>query len=97
VIVDRLWAVRTADGDKSQYGNPHSVVWVNWIELSEDLWGASYEVGDREGSWFNGGRDEVFAWARSRGADRCLIFSSEVDDWVDLDDPRGGPRSASRA
>lgn len=63
-----------------------SSVWVNWLDQDEDLWIATWQQDfGHESESFQGPRDAVIDWAFGIPAERRLIFSSETDDWVALE------------
>jgi hypothetical protein len=58
-------------------------VWVN--SSTQELWGASWQDGDRISDSPDGPRDQVIAWARAVPAASRMVFSAEANDYLDLD------------
>ncbi|MGC5165261.1 hypothetical protein [Luteimicrobium sp. DT211] len=60
-----------------------AAVFVNWIELDEDLWTATWQRG-QESRDVNGTRDEVVAWAIAQDAEARWIFDADENGYVPL-------------
>ena len=58
-------------------------VFVNWIELDDDLWGATWQRGPEHRD-FDGTREESIAWALAQAADHRWIFDAKENGYVPL-------------
>ncbi|GMA24751.1 hypothetical protein GCM10025864_25100 [Luteimicrobium album] len=60
-----------------------AAVFVNWVELGEDLWTATWQRGE-ESRDIHGSRDEVIAWAIAQDAGARWIFDATENGYVPL-------------
>ena len=72
----------------AQAGAPrpgHGTVFVNDIDLADNVWAASWQDGPRVADFDGRSYEEALTWARAQPAARHVIFMRERDDYVDLD------------
>jgi hypothetical protein len=65
--------------------NDEGSVFVNWVNLEEDLWTTTWQRGEAYRGLDGATREEALAWARAQKASHYWIFSSEANDWVPLE------------
>jgi hypothetical protein len=62
----------------------HGVVWVNG-RRGEFSWSASWQEGPRIANSPDGSREQAMAWAREFPAPKRVVFSAELQDYVEFD------------